>query len=34
MSKYLSQVVKQDMNLDCSPNHVYMHLSMVKNDAD
>ena len=34
MSKYLSQVVKQDMNLDCSPNHVYMDLSMVNNDAD
>ena len=34
MSKYLSQIVKQDMNLDCSPNHVYMDLSMVNNDAD
>ena len=34
MSKYLSQVVRQDMNLDCSPNHVYMDLSIVNNDAD
>ena len=34
MSKYLSQVVKSDMNQDMSPNHIYMDLSIVNNDAD
>lgn len=34
MSKYLAQIVKQDMKLDCSANHVYMDLSIVNNDAD
>ena len=34
MSKYLSQIVKQDMNQDTSPNHIYMDLSIVNNDSD
>ena len=34
MSKYLSQIVKSDMNQDMSPNHIYMDLSIVNNDSD
>ena len=34
MSKYLNQVVRQDMNQDTSPNHIYMDLCMVNNDSD
>lgn len=32
MSKYLNQIVKYDMNLDTSPTHVYMDISILNNN--